>query len=39
VPIMTTQKILPLCANATERLLDDLGKELPKLVKKVDKNL
>lgn len=39
VPIMTTQKILPLCANATERLLDDLDKELPKLVKKVDKKL
>jgi hypothetical protein len=39
VPIMTTEKILPLCASATERLLDDLEKELPKLVKKVDKNL
>ena len=39
VPIMTTEKILPLCTNATERLLDDLGKDLPKLVKKVDKNL
>jgi hypothetical protein len=39
VPIMTSQKILPLCANATERLLDDLDKELPKLVKKVDKKL
>ena len=39
VPIMTTEKVLPLCANATERLLEDLEKELPKLVKKVDKNL
>jgi len=39
VPIMTTEKILPLCASATERLLEDLEKEFPKLVKKVDKNL
>ncbi len=39
VPIMTSEKVLPLCENATERLLEDLQKELPKLVKKVDKNL
>ena len=38
-PVMTTSKILPMCENATERLLDDLKKELPKLVKKVDKKL
>ena len=37
VPIMTSEKVLPLCENATERLLEDLKKELPKLVKKVDK--
>jgi hypothetical protein len=37
VPIMTSDKVLPLCENATERLLEDLKKELPKLVKKVDK--
>jgi len=37
VPIMTSEKVLPLCTNATERLLEDLEKELPKLVKKVDK--
>jgi hypothetical protein len=36
---MTSDKVLPLCENATERLLEDLKKELPKLVKKVDKNL
>jgi len=36
-PIMTSDKILPMCENATERLLEDLQKELPKLVKKVDK--
>ena len=39
VPIMTSEKILPLCANATEKLMEDLEKELPKLVKKVDKSL
>lgn len=38
-PVMTTSKILPMCENATERLLEDLQKELPKLVKKVDKKL
>jgi hypothetical protein len=38
-PIMTTDKVLPMCENATERLLEDLQKELPKLVKKVDKKL
>jgi hypothetical protein len=39
VPIMTTAKVLPLCANATEILLKDMTKELPKLVKKINKNL
>ncbi len=39
VPIMTSAKVLPLCANATEILLKDMEKELPKLVKKVNKNL
>jgi len=39
VPIMTSAKVLPLCENATERLLEDLEKKLPKLVKKVEKKL
>jgi hypothetical protein len=38
-PIMTYDKVLPLCTNASERLLEDLEKNLPKLVKKVDKKL
>jgi hypothetical protein len=39
VPIMSSAKVLPLCANATEELLEDMNKDLPKLVKKVNKNL
>ena len=39
VPIMTSAKVLPLCENATEVLLKDMTKELPKLVKKVNKSL
>lgn len=39
VPIMTPAKVLPLCANATEVLLKDMDKELPKLVKKINKSL
>lgn len=38
-PIFNYDKLLPMCANATDRLLDDLQKKLPKYVKKVDKNL
>lgn len=38
-PILDYDKLLPMCDNATERLLEDLEKELPKLVKKVDKKL
>jgi hypothetical protein len=39
VPVMTPAKVLPLCANATEVLLKDMEKDLPKLVKKINKNL
>jgi len=39
VPIMSTNKVLPLCQNATEELLEDMNKNLPKLIKKVDKKL
>ena len=38
-PILDYEKLLPMCENATEILLDDLDKKLAKLVKKVDKNL
>ncbi len=39
VPVYNYDKLMPMCANATEELLDDLQKKLPKYVKKVDKNL
>jgi hypothetical protein len=39
VPIMSSAKVLPLCANATQELLKDMNKDLPKLVKKVNKKL
>lgn len=38
-PIFNYDKLLPMCANATDKLLDDLQKKLPKYVKKVGKNL
>jgi hypothetical protein len=38
-PIFNYDKLLPMCANATEELMEDLQKKLPKYVKKVDKNL
>jgi len=38
-PIFNYDKLLPMCASATDELLDDLNKKLPKYVKKVDKNL
>lgn len=38
-PILDYKKLLPMCEDATERLLEDLEKKLPKLVKKVDKSL
>ncbi len=39
IPIMKLEKILPLCENGTERLLGDMNKKLPKLIKKIDKKL
>ena len=39
VPVYNYDKLMPMCANATEELLDDLNKKLPKYVKKVDKSL
>ena len=38
-PILNYDKLLPMCQNATEELLDDLNKKLPKYIKKVDKKL
>ena len=38
-PIFNYDKLLPMCANATEELMDDLNKKLPKYIKKVDKKL
>ncbi len=38
-PILNYDKLLPMCQNASEELLDDLNKKLPKYVKKVDKKL
>lgn len=38
-PILNYDKLLPMCKNATDELLDDLNKKLPKYVKKVDKKL
>jgi hypothetical protein len=38
-PILNYDKLMPMCKNATEELLDDLSKKLPKYVKKVDKKL
>ena len=38
-PILNYDKLMPMCESATEKLLDDLNKKLPKYIKKVDKNL
>ena len=38
-PILNYDKLLPMCENATELLLADISKKLPKLLKKVDKKL
>lgn len=38
-PVLKVEKILPLCEDATDRLLLDLEKKLPKIVKKAGKKL
>jgi len=38
-PILNYDKLMPMCEGATDELLEDLEKELPKLTKKADKNL
>ncbi len=37
IPVMSTKKILPMCESALERLLKDLNKKLPKIIKKTAK--
>jgi len=37
VPIIKLEKILPMCEDASERIVKDLNKKLPKIVKKVSK--
>jgi len=39
VPVTKPAKILPLCQSATEKLITDLKKKLPKLAGKIDKKL
>lgn len=38
-PIFNYDKLMPMCESATDKLLDDLDKKLPKYIKKVDKKL
>lgn len=37
IPVMKTEKILPMCESALERLMKDLDKRLPKIIKKAKK--
>nr|WP_321229741.1 hypothetical protein [uncultured Psychroserpens sp.] len=37
IPVMSTKKILPMCESALEKLMKDLEKRLPKIIKKADK--
>ncbi|MEM7367494.1 MAG: hypothetical protein AAF587_02765 [Bacteroidota bacterium] len=39
IPIMSTEKLLPLCESASEKLVKDLSKKIGKMVKKADKKL
>ncbi len=39
VPVMKIEKILPMCENAFERMLEDMEKDMPKLAKKVAKKM
>lgn len=39
VPVMKTEKLLPLCENASERLLEDLNKKIKKMTRKAAKKL
>ena len=37
IPVMSPKKILPMCESALEKLMKDLEKRLPKIIKKADK--
>ena len=39
IPVVSVEKILPLCKDATERLLEDLQERLPKMAKKAGEKL
>ncbi|WP_426671328.1 hypothetical protein ACPPVU_08835 [Mucilaginibacter sp. McL0603] len=39
IPVMTAEKILPMCESAMTELMSDLQKDMPKMVKKADKKL
>lgn len=39
VPVMTPEKILPMCESAFDELMANLQKDLPKMVKKADSKL
>ncbi|MDO3624693.1 hypothetical protein [Mucilaginibacter sp. BT774] len=38
-PVMTSEKILPMCESAMDDLMAELQKDMPKMVKKADKKL
>ena len=38
-PVFNYDKLMPMCESATDELLDDLDKKIPKYIKKVNKNL
>ena len=38
-PVITTEKILPMCESAMDDLMSALQKDMPKMVKKADKKL
>ena len=37
IPVMSTKKILPMCESASEKLMKDLKKKLPKIIRKTSK--
>jgi len=39
IPIMSPEKLLPLCENATQEVVEDLAKKLKKIAAKADKKL
>jgi hypothetical protein len=39
IPIMSPEKLLPLCENATQEVVEDLAKRLKKIAAKADKKL